>query len=374
MLNGVIVPLNLFCSWRLIMDKETIKRIQNTIGYEFKNPKLLEQAFIRESYANENPGVISNEVLEFYGDRVLEIYVTKVLFYKHSYETDDKQLYSTENEDGLTKIKSNNVNTKILSHCIRLLNFQYYLLLNKSDIENKVFDKPNVQADLFEAIIGAVAADSDWDFYKMFDTCEAMLKLAQFEMNYLNWIMEWCNKNNYEKPIIYVDLGAEKTRRTTETFPLYTWTDAQRDQKNKKNKNWANYEINGCSLEIKELEIIVQSNRKFLYDAEMDCAKQIYDIIKKEEHYKSVGTPDYDNAINQLNILSTKGFINEPVYEFEEKHDSDGNPRWVCACSIKELEDIYYGDSSNKKESKKEAAYGALCALLDYDEDSERGN
>ncbi len=353
------------------MDTETIKKIQNEIGYEFNNPRLLEQAFVRKSYANENPGIISNEVLEFYGDRALEMYVTKRLYDMHSYLTDDGQLDSTEDEDGLTKLKSMNVNSTNLSHCIKLFNYSSLLYLNESDRKNKVYENPHVQEDLFEAIIGAVAADSGWDFNKIFYTCETMLKIAQFERNYLEWLFEWCDENNYEKPTIYVDLGKDKTRESKEPFPLYSWADMYRDQENKKNKNWANYEIKGCFLEIKELGLKVESKRTSLYDAEMDCAKQIYDIAIWKERRSIVGTPDFNNAVNQLNMLCTKGFIDEPLYEFDEDHDEDGNSTWTCDCSIDELDDIYYGEASSKKEAKKMAAYGALCALLDYDDDLE---
>lgn len=353
------------------MDNETIKRIQNEIGYQFDNPRLLEQAFVRKSYANENPGIISNEVLEFYGDRALDLFVTKRLYDMNSYLTDDGQLDSTEDEDGLTKLKSLNVNSANLSHCIKLFNYSSLLYMNESDRKNKVYENPHVQEDLFEAIIGAVAADSGWNFKKIFHTCETMLKIAQFERNYLKWLNEWCNDNNYEIPTIYVDLGKDRTRESKEPFPLYSWADAQRDQENKKNKNWANYEIKGCSLKIKELDLEVKSERTSLYEAEMDCAKQIYEIAQWKERRAVVGIPDYNNAVNQLNMLCTKGFIDEPLYEYDEDHDEDGNPIWICDCSIDELEDIYYGESSSKKEAKKEAAYGALCALLDYDEDLE---
>ena len=100
----------------------------------------------------------------------------------------------------------------------------------------------------------------------------------------------------------------------------------------------------------------------------MDCAKQIYDYVELKELKDIVGEPDFNNAVNQLNMLCTKGFIDEPLYEFEEDHDEDGNSTWTCSCSVDELDDIYYGDSSNKKEAKKIAAYGALCDLLDYDD------
>lgn len=350
------------------MDKETIKRIQNEIGYEFKNPRLLEQAFVRQSYANENPGIKSNEVLEFYGDRALEIFVTKRLYDMHSFITDDGQLDSTEDEDGLTKIKSMNVNSNNLAHCIRLFNYSSLLYLNESDRKNKVYENPHVQEDLFEAIIGAVTADSGWDFDKIFNTCETMLRIVQFERNYLEWLKDWCNENNYEIPTFYVDLGSDKSRKSKEPFALYTWVDAQRDQKNKQNQNWANYDIKGCTVTIKEIDLEVKSERTTLKDAQMDCAKQIYDFVELKELKEAVGEPDFNNAVNQLNMLCTKGFIDEPLYEFDEEYDEDGNPVWTCVCSVDELDCTYSGDSSNKKEAKKIAAYGALCDLLDYDD------
>ena len=44
------------------METNDIIFVQNQIGYEFSNSDLLQQAFIRSSYANENGGQ-DNEVL-----------------------------------------------------------------------------------------------------------------------------------------------------------------------------------------------------------------------------------------------------------------------------------------------------------------------
>ena len=54
------------------------KNIQKTIGYTFRNVDLLVQAFTRKSYSQENGGQ-NNEVLEFVGDKVLDLVVTKML-------------------------------------------------------------------------------------------------------------------------------------------------------------------------------------------------------------------------------------------------------------------------------------------------------
>ena len=52
--------------------------IQEQIGYRFKNPYLLEQAFTRRSYSEENGGE-NNEVLEFIGDKALDLAVVRYL-------------------------------------------------------------------------------------------------------------------------------------------------------------------------------------------------------------------------------------------------------------------------------------------------------
>ena len=53
-----------------------LNHIQERIGYTFQNPALLQQAFVRHSYAQENGGG-DNEVLGFIGSRVLDLFMGK---------------------------------------------------------------------------------------------------------------------------------------------------------------------------------------------------------------------------------------------------------------------------------------------------------
>ena len=52
--------------------------LQNKIGYQFKNPALLNEALTHSSYANEHKSqhIKYNERLEFLGDSVLSIVVS----------------------------------------------------------------------------------------------------------------------------------------------------------------------------------------------------------------------------------------------------------------------------------------------------------
>ena len=125
--------------------------------------------------------------------------------------------------------------------------------------------------------------------------------------------------------------------------------------------------ITGAYLYIRELDLHTDSDIRYEYAAYMECAKKAYAIIQIRERNLSVGKPTLNDAVNQLNTLYQKGFIEEPKYTFRETHDKDGNPIWHCECDVDELEGVYIGDSSVKKEAKKEAALGALCKLLDFD-------
>ena len=60
------------------MEKVVLNMVQAQIGHRFNNIFLLKQAFVRRSYTKENGGK-DNEVLEFIGDKVLDLAVVCLL-------------------------------------------------------------------------------------------------------------------------------------------------------------------------------------------------------------------------------------------------------------------------------------------------------
>ena len=60
--------------------------LQDKIGYEFKQEKLLRQALTHSSFANEKHlrKHSDNERLEFLGDAVLEIVTSDFLYHEHT--------------------------------------------------------------------------------------------------------------------------------------------------------------------------------------------------------------------------------------------------------------------------------------------------
>ena len=85
------------------MTRPDIDFVQSGINYTFKNLQLLEQAFTRKSYSSEHPEVQNNEVLEFYGDEILDFFVTKQLYERFS-KIVNKELVSEKNEGEYGKL------------------------------------------------------------------------------------------------------------------------------------------------------------------------------------------------------------------------------------------------------------------------------
>ena len=158
--------------------KNALSFVQRQIGYEFKNLDLLEQAFTRRSYTEESGGE-NNEVLEFLGDKVLDFIVVKILserfgvFEKEEQDPTrwNKKLFtgnfiSEVSEGKLSEIKARLVNKNALAARIDDLGITDFVLadllkISKGDIANGVMNQPSVKEDLFEAILGAVALDSE---------------------------------------------------------------------------------------------------------------------------------------------------------------------------------------------------------------------
>lgn len=172
---------------------EHLDDVQKKIGYWFDNEDLLLQAFTRSSYSSQHGGE-NNEVLEFLGDRVLDFYVVKVIsdrfgfvksqsdYYDEENDLDEYCIVAHKNEADFTELKKQIVSNETLAKTIDKLGLFKYMYLGDTDLENPKF-KDNlikVKADLFEAILGAVAIDSDWNQDELQNVVEFMLQIDDF--------------------------------------------------------------------------------------------------------------------------------------------------------------------------------------------------
>lgn len=138
---------------------EELVTFQQTIGVTFKDPKLLERAFIHRSYLNEHPklGLEHNERLEFLGDAVLELVVTDYLYRNFS------------NPEGeLTNYRSALVKTESLSAVAEALNVIEHLKLSRGEAKGNERSRALISANAIEAIIGAIYLDQGYEAAKTF--------------------------------------------------------------------------------------------------------------------------------------------------------------------------------------------------------------
>ena len=123
-------------------------KIEESIGYIFKDKNLLKKAMTHTSYAYENK-VDSNEKLEFLGDSILEFISSKYLF----------KNYPNLQEGEMTKVRAAVVCEKSLYQIATLHNFSDFLYLGKSEKKTGGEKRPAILADSVEAVIAAIFLD-----------------------------------------------------------------------------------------------------------------------------------------------------------------------------------------------------------------------
>ena len=133
---------------------------ETKIGYVFKDKRLLAQAFTHRSYLNENraAGLDHNERLEVLGDAVLELAVTKFLYTK----------YPEKPEGELTAYRAALVNTQSISNAGTSLGINDYLLLSRGEAKDTGRARQIILANAFEALIGAIYLDGDYEAAQKF--------------------------------------------------------------------------------------------------------------------------------------------------------------------------------------------------------------
>ena len=128
-----------------------MKTLKKSLGYQFHNPALLEEALRHSSYANEHRGdnVFSNERLEFLGDSVLGFVTAEYLFAKHP----------TAPEGELTRIRALLVCEDSLHEVAQRLKLGEYLKLGHGEESCGGRTRPSILADATEAVFAAVYLD-----------------------------------------------------------------------------------------------------------------------------------------------------------------------------------------------------------------------
>lgn len=129
-----------------------LQRIEQILHYTFKDSTWLRCALIHPSYDQKRSTNIAYERLEYLGDAVLELVVSRELFI----------LFPKADEGRLTQFRSRVVSRAHLAEKSREYGFGEELALSAHEETNGGRQKESILANTFETIIGAVMMDGDY--------------------------------------------------------------------------------------------------------------------------------------------------------------------------------------------------------------------
>lgn len=129
---------------------EKIARLMQKLGYQFTNLNLLQAALTHRSARGPN-----NERLEFLGDSLVNFVIAAELY----------QQFPKAEEGELSRLRSVLVKGESLAQLAQELELGDYLHLGPGELKSGGFSRQSILADAFEAIVGAIYLDSD------FNTC-----------------------------------------------------------------------------------------------------------------------------------------------------------------------------------------------------------
>ena len=132
-----------------------IDDLLNSIGYSFKNEKLLVTALTHKSYMvnNAETGDVNNERMEYLGDAVLELVTSDFLY----------QNYKDMSEGEMTKLRASLVCEPALAIDAREINLPDFIYLGKGEENTGGRERDSIISDAFEAVIGAIYLDGGMD-------------------------------------------------------------------------------------------------------------------------------------------------------------------------------------------------------------------
>jgi ribonuclease-3 len=128
-------------------------KLQQKINIKFKDQELLAKSLVHKSYNN----LKNNEKLEFLGDRVLGLVLSKILLHN----------YPEEKEGIIDKKFANLVNKKTCANVGKKLDIKNFMVFGDS-YKNLKRSDDKVVSDCLEAIIGAIFLDKGLDKAEIF--------------------------------------------------------------------------------------------------------------------------------------------------------------------------------------------------------------
>lgn len=128
--------------------------IETLLGQSVGDLTLYRRALTHRSLLRGSDEALqSNERLEFLGDALLDLIVSETLYDR----------FPEENEGELTRIRAKLVSGAALAQYARRMDLGAHVLMSDNAVQTEGRNNPNILADAFEALAGALYLDRDYD-------------------------------------------------------------------------------------------------------------------------------------------------------------------------------------------------------------------
>jgi ribonuclease III len=181
------------------MDAPPLDELAERLGIDPADPELIRQAFVHSSFYNENPTAVSghNERLEFYGDAVIGLTVSRLLYDR----------YPGEDEGFLTARRAALVNRDALAAMALEIGIDRYMRLGRGESEAGGATRPSVLAAAFEALAGALSLSegperTERALTSLFEPClDALAEIEGPPKSAKSRLQEWTQRHHGTKPV-----------------------------------------------------------------------------------------------------------------------------------------------------------------------------
>ena len=214
-----------------------MEKLQKNIDYYFSDAALLKQALTHRSVNKNN-----NERLEFLGDSILGCVISDELYHR----------FPLVDEGQLSRLRSSLVRGQTLAKLAKTLNLSETLLLGQGELKSGGLRRESIQADAFEAILGAIFLDSDY-----VTVSAVILKLYDELLN---------NASPDDSLKDFKTQLQELLQKKGHSLPIYELI---------KTKGQDHNAVFYVSCHIKEFNLSVEENAKSIKRAEQACAESI---------------------------------------------------------------------------------------------------
>ena len=164
--------------------------LEQQLEHKFAQPELIVQALTHRSFASNH-----NERLEFLGDSVLNLAVSKMLF---------KGLANLPEGD-LSRVRANLVKQETLHQLALNLKLGQLIKLGEGEIKSGGKNRPSILADALEAVIGAVFLDAGYVaaetlVFRLFESVDITPTMSAASKDPKTELQEWLQAKKLKLP------------------------------------------------------------------------------------------------------------------------------------------------------------------------------